>query len=89
LHETDNAYCAAATDSVAFLPGMLRQASFGLGFDHLATSNVTDPLCTTFLRSISISQTRGNSLKLNKRHLASKRDAAIFHNRIINLWNAH
>ena len=36
----------------------------------------------------SISQTRGNSLKLNKRHLASTRDAALFHNRIINLWNA-
>ena len=28
----------------------------------------------------SISQTRGNSLKLNKRHLASTRDAALFHN---------
>ena len=36
----------------------------------------------------SISQTRGNSLKLNKRHLASTRDAALFHNRVINLWNA-
>jgi len=40
-----------------------------------------------FARS-SISQTRGNSLKLNKRHLASTRDAALFHNRIISLWNA-
>jgi len=36
----------------------------------------------------SISQTRGNSLKLNKRHFASTHDAALFHNRIINLWNA-
>ena len=36
----------------------------------------------------SISQTRGNSLKLNKNHLASTRDGALFHNRIINLWNA-
>jgi len=37
---------------------------------------------------LSISQTRRNSLKLNKRHLASTRDAALFHSRIINLWNA-
>ena len=36
----------------------------------------------------SMSQTRGNSLKLNKNHLASTRDGALFHNRIINLWNA-
>jgi len=35
----------------------------------------------------SISQTRENSLKLNKKHLASTRDAALLHNRIINQWN--
>jgi len=66
----------------------MRRITTDLTMCYILLNGLTETDYKFALSRSSISQTRGNSLKLNKRHLASTRDAALFHNRIIKLWNA-
>jgi len=66
----------------------MRRITTDLTMCYKLLNGLTDTDYQFTLSYSSISQTRGNSLKLNKRHLASTRNAPLFHHRIINLWNA-
>jgi len=66
----------------------MRRITTDLTMCYKLLNGLTDTDYQFTLSYSSIGQTRGNSLKLNKRHLASTRDAPLFHHRIINLWNA-
>jgi len=44
--------------------------------------------CNAQFQRSQVSHTRGNSMKLSKHHVSSRRDGHFFANRVINIWNS-
>ena len=65
-----------------------RRVKYDLIMCYKVLHNMVSIDCNVLFQRSQVSHTRGNSMKLSKHHVSSRRDGHFFANRVINIWNS-